>query len=261
MHAGNDLPELPGRIPVQLPCKCCSGEARYFGAVDFNRSCESLTREPLPPAGIAVGYHRCVACGFIFTAAFDHFSHADFARYIYNAQYVLVDPEYETIRPERVARQFASVFPDARAARILDYGAGNGHFASMLRSLGYENVTAYDPFVEQFAQRPSGTFDCITCNEVVEHVPSPRAVFNDLASFMADEAMVLFSTVYQPPELAQRGIDWWYIAPRNGHVSIYTPAAVAAAVRPRPLRLGSFDNVMHVLINKVPAFARRAISG
>jgi 2-polyprenyl-6-hydroxyphenyl methylase/3-demethylubiquinone-9 3-methyltransferase len=253
-----DLPTLPGTVLLEIRCKCCGGAARYFGSADFNDHCLRHQQHVLPRANVPVPYHRCATCGFLFTAAFDRFTPDDFRRYIYNEQYILADPEYAEARPRRSAEFVARILPAAKGLRILDYGGGNGVHAQTLRTLGFANIEVYDPFVEQFSRRPQGQFDLVTCSEVVEHSPDPRGVLGELCDLIHDDGMIFFTTLLQPPDIHQLGTSWWYLAPRNGHVSLFTTDALIAALRPRQMRMGSFDAGGHVLLKKPhpPPFAR-----
>src|ERR1700757_2877271 len=89
--------------PGAIPCKICSMEAPLYGTVDFNKSCVEVTGKSLPPTGVPIPYRRSPRCGFLFTTAFDHWDTAQFKQFIYNDEYVEVDPEYEEIRPRRNA--------------------------------------------------------------------------------------------------------------------------------------------------------------
>jgi hypothetical protein len=117
----------------RLTCKSCGGDALVYGAVEFNRTCEDREAPVFPPTGVDIPYHRCSACGFIFTIAFDHFGAAEFGQYIYNDAYPLADPDFAERRPtsnaELLRRNFGEV---AGQLRVLDYGGGNGLLARRL---------------------------------------------------------------------------------------------------------------------------------
>ena len=83
----------------ETPCKCCGAAASLYGLLDFNKNCEIYRNNALDIAGVPIYYHRCPECRFIFTTALDHFSKADFERYVYNEQYPLIDPDYKEARP------------------------------------------------------------------------------------------------------------------------------------------------------------------
>jgi SAM-dependent methyltransferase len=103
---------------------------------------------------------------------------------------------------------------------ILDYGGGNGVLARVLTKAGFRAAT-YDPFTIFFA-RPQGRFDLITCFEVLEHSPFPDRTVSDMSRLLADEGIILCSTLTQPSNFDQLGLGWWYAGPRNGHVSLYS---------------------------------------
>lgn len=256
---------MPLSPPIAEPtavCKICGQTARLEGVVDFNKNCEQFEkRYPLPLSGIPVYYHRCPACGFLFTTAFDHFTNDDFKKWIYNDQYALVDPEYEIVRPHRLADSFIKLMAQGKSARILDYGAGNGKFAARLRGAGFENIICYDPFVPQFSKRPEGLFDCIFCFEVMEHSTDPRKTLTDILTMLKQPGIVVFSTLYAKPEDVSPLVHWWYVAPRNGHVSIHSERSMQVLAQSLGYMTGSFNQAVHVLVKEVPEFARPWLGG
>lgn len=242
--------------PPQLPCKCCGAAANLFGVVDFNRSCEDISRAPVPLAGIPIYYHRCSRCGFLFTTAFDDYSDEDFRREIYNQEYERFDPEYRELRPRREGEAVAKVFAAMKDLSVLDYGGGAGVLAQTVREHGFSCVESYDPFVPAFASRPNRKFDVIISIEVLEHSPRPRQTFEDMISLLSDPGLILISTLFQPDDIRKLGSSWWYMAPRNGHVSLYTADSVRVLVSQHGLIVGSQpDRSHHVLLRNNPWFA------
>jgi SAM-dependent methyltransferase len=240
--------------PRPEKCKVCQGPSLLFGVVDFHKSCEEARGRRLALSGCPVYYRRCERCGFVYTGAFDEWGLEDFRRCIYNADYVLVDPDYEEARPEANARLVAESFVGQRAAmQILDYGGGAGLLAERLRAKGFEAAT-YDPF-SQFDAMPAERFDLITCFEVMEHVPQPKAAVASMVGLLKEEGAILFSTLVQPAEFEKVGLNWWYAAPRNGHVSLYSRAALAHLFKPHGMKVGSFSAALHIAYAQVPAFA------
>src|SRR6516162_8553610 len=142
---------------ASITCKICGHPAPFFDVVDFNK-CAGFYA--FGPAGVPVHYHRCHECGFLFTPFFDDWTESDFRRFIYNADYILVDPEYEAARPVMVAEHLSQFLEGQRDARILDYGAGTGRFAERMSELGFRHVESYDPF--SMPHKPSGRFDIVT---------------------------------------------------------------------------------------------------
>ncbi len=243
-------------VPAQVPCKCCGANSSIFGVVDFNKNCEARRQSPLPLSGIPIFYHRCTRCGLIFTVAFDGFTDQQFLDVIYNEQYALVDPEYAEFRPRGNAEFIKSQLSRDKSISILDYGGGNGRLASLLRADGFSKVETYDPFVQEFSARPAQRYDCIVCFEVMEHSNRPRQTFTEVDSLLKHDGLLLFSTLLQPPDINASGVAWWYIAPRNGHVTLYTEMALASLLHPLGLQLGSFNPNLHLAFRKLPAFAQ-----
>ena len=237
-------------------CKICGGEARLFGVVDFAKSCEELRGKWLPLSGIPVYYRRCQICGFLFTDAFDTWSEADFMANIYNAEYIEVDPEYKEVRPNNNASLVQQFF-GARMTelRVLDYGGGSGELCAKLRAAGFSDAQTFDPFVVDFARRPAGTFDLITCFEALEHMPDPMAGIASILSSMKETGLVLFSTLLQDSEFERLGVNWWYVGPRNGHISVFSRGALVSAWQHYGCKTMSFNNNLHVAFRTLPKFA------
>lgn len=248
--------ELKAVCAEQAACKCCGTTAFLYGVVDFHKNCEILRRKVLDVSGVPIYYHRCPACRFLFTTAFDHFTTDDFLRYVYNEEYALVDPDYRQGRAIGNAALLAGMFPDARPRGVLDYGGGNGSLAERLRTAGFPGVQTYDPFVPGYSDRPDGRFDCVVSFEVVEHSTDPKRTFADMGEFLADPGLIVFSTLLQPPDIDRHGLNWWYAGPRNGHVSLFSRESLRAIVEPLGFGFGSFNDNLHVLFRAVPAFAK-----
>jgi SAM-dependent methyltransferase len=246
---------LTPRASPSATCKCCNKTADLFGVVDFHRNCEDRRQHPLKLSGIPIYYHRCPNCGFLFTIAFDNFTPQDFSTHIYNDQYILVDPDYAAIRPRQNAQGVHAMFGRFPELRILDYGAGSGQTAQSLRELGFKNVLNYDPFNSTYASPPAGTFDLIICFEVMEHTPQPRQTVTEILRFLQDPGLVLFSTLFQPTNISELGTNWWYIAPRNGHVSLFTAPAMAILLAEQNYKLTSFNDVIHLMHRALPPWA------
>jgi 2-polyprenyl-6-hydroxyphenyl methylase/3-demethylubiquinone-9 3-methyltransferase len=252
------------RRPVAgaIPCKVCAGSARPFGATDFNRSCEAMRGLRLPDSGVAIAYRRCDACGLLFTEAFDDWTHDDFLTHVYNDGYPQVDPDSAARRPAQNAAWFSRTFV-AVADRLdmLDYGGGGGRFAADMRAAGYRCET-YDPLVAEFASRPQRRFDFITAFETLEHLPDPVAGAADIAALLAPDGVAFVSTLAQPADFERLGMGWWYIGPRNGHVTLYSRPALAALWARVGLRVASFNDNLHMVFRQAPPeYVREALTG
>lgn len=247
--------ELQAVCPRELPCKCCGAAARIYGVVDFNKNCSMHRGVLLPMSGMPVYYHRCGACGFIFTAAFDAWAQEDFAAHIYNDDYRQVDPDYEVVRPRSTAQNISRLFEAMRPQRLLDYGGGSGAMAEALRAEGFPHVDTYDPFVPRHATRPTMKYDCITSFEVAEHSTDPKRTFADMVGLLDDPGLIVFSTLVQPADIQRQGLNWWYAGPRNGHVSLYAQESLQRLIQGLGYTFGSFNDNVHLMFRNLPAFA------
>jgi 2-polyprenyl-6-hydroxyphenyl methylase/3-demethylubiquinone-9 3-methyltransferase len=208
------------------PCKICGKASPVYGSVDFNKCCEEVRGLYLEKAGVQIAYRRCPSCQFLFSNCFDDWSPAEFSEHIYNDGYAAIDPDYLSFRPLSNARGVGQLLaPHKATLSLLDYGGGNGQFTAFLRARGFRAAT-YDPLVPAHAERPVARFDVITCFETLEHTPDPRGSAADLASFLSPGGAVIFSTLTQPEDFDQVGLGWWYVGPRNGHISIHSETSV-----------------------------------
>jgi 2-polyprenyl-6-hydroxyphenyl methylase/3-demethylubiquinone-9 3-methyltransferase len=242
-----------------LPCKICGGAARVLGGHDFNRSCEEVRGKFLPSAGLLVVYRRCGDCGFLFTDAFDDWSPEDFAQAIYNDGYSAVDPDYDTVRPQANAQMILKTFANlAGRLAALDYGGGNGVLAGELRKAGFTVAETYDPFTPAHSVRPERRYNLVTCFEAMEHMPDPVTGAADIASFLDDDGVIVFSTVTQPDVFDVVGMRWWYIGPRNGHISLHTRESLRRMWAKIGLTAFSLSASLHVAYRKPPSFVQFA---
>ena len=148
------LPQLSSTKRQTVSCKICGSDAYFFDVVDFNKSCSQSDIYPFEVSGIPVWYFRCRICGFLFTQFFDDWTPQDFARFVYNKDYIKVDGDYAGARPERCAAAVARRLVRFPYLRILDFGSGSGLLANHLRSHGFAHVSSYDPFSSP--SRPEG---------------------------------------------------------------------------------------------------------
>ena len=115
-------------------------------------------------------------------------------------------------------------------------------------------ATTYDPLTA-FASHPQGRFDLITCFEVMEHLPFPDRTVTDIGRLLADEGILLFSTLTQPANFDELGLRWWYVGPRNGHVSLYSRCSLTILFEKNGMGLISISDLVHMAFRKLPAFA------
>jgi hypothetical protein len=205
-------------------CKVCGGEALPFDIVDFNKSCDHVLY-PLGLSAIPVMYRQCSQCQFIFTGFFDSFTNEQWRRYVYNDEYIRVDPEYRDQRPRAHARELISFLMGRKSKIIgLDYGGGNGLTAALLRQNGW-TFDSYDPF-GQTDMSPDllGRYNFCSAMQVFEHTPDPAGTLRAiLEKASPGQLMILIGTgTHDGIVSKETRLSWWYAAPRNGHVSLYS---------------------------------------
>jgi SAM-dependent methyltransferase len=205
-------------------CKICGAAAALHGVTDFNKSCEASKGVHFPLSGVPVWYHRCPNCQFLFSVQFDHWTPAMFRQYIYNESYALVDPDVGGARAERDSVPLIAFARQVNAGRILDYGGGEGGLARILTEHGFA-ATSWDPMHAEPAAPSETDFDLVTAYEVLEHTPTPARTCREALSFVRPGGLFLFSTLTLDA-LPPQSCDHWYIAPRNGHISIHSAASL-----------------------------------
>lgn len=239
-------------------CGVCGANAPLHDVLDFNTSCsEQKGGVKLPRSGKAIYYARCVECGFTFAPELCNWTLEQFAHLIYNEDYVAVDPEFLDIRPRVNAAELLRMIPDAPATmRHLDFGGGSGLMSTLLFDAGWDS-RSYDPFYDRGLEpRSLGTFDLITAFEVFEHVPDVGVLADDLSSLLAPQGVLLFTTLLSDGNLSQgTRITWWYAAPRNGHISLFTREALSRVASRMEMRFGSFTDAFHAYWRGRPSWA------
>lgn len=91
-----------------------------------------------------------------------------------------------------------------------------------MRRLGYGAIQTYDGFHPDHRERPDRTFNLVTCFETIEHMLDPVGGARDIASFLSEDGLLILSTLVQPEDVLKERMGWWYVGPRNGHITIFT---------------------------------------
>jgi methionine biosynthesis protein MetW len=98
------------------------------------------------------------------------------------------------------------------ARRVLDIGCANGRFLALIKerqgaetwgieinpeaagqAAGRVDRVIRGDVDSAFAQLPDGYFDCVVCNDVLEHLPDPSRVLRELASRLSAEGVIVAS--------------------------------------------------------------------
>jgi hypothetical protein len=243
-----------------LPCPVCGTATDLLDVVDFNKTCHELHGQFFALSGIPIYYTGCDVCGFVFAPEIWAWEPEAFADLIYNEEYALLDPDYAEVRPDRSAQNVLNLFPKMSGVH-LDYGGGNGRMSERLREAGWRSQS-WDPFLDGPDTRPEGAFDLVTAFEVFEHVTSVERLMQDLDALTHESSVVLFSTQVSDGRL-RRGerLSWWYAAPRNGHISLYSRESLKQLGARYGFNFGSFDDNYHLYCrNAAPPWAWHLIN-
>lgn len=230
-----------------LRCKICQSATTVLGVCDFNKTCEEEKKKKIFPfIGVPIYYHQCTNCQFIFTVDLDSWIIDDYLDNIYNNEYIKADPSYTNERPEFCYRWFSPMLNNDRSISILDYGAGNNRFREILHKQGYQ-AESWDPmWKKEITFDADKKFDVITAFEVFEHTPTPWETMKQVIDFLNPEhGSIVFSTLINDI-IGQEGSNYWYLAPRNGHVCMHSSKSLAYMFDKLGMELQSFSPSQHI---------------
>jgi 2-polyprenyl-3-methyl-5-hydroxy-6-metoxy-1,4-benzoquinol methylase len=101
-----------------------------------------------------------------------------------------------------------------------------------------------------------GKFDLVTAYEVFEHVPDVKQLATDLSTLVNPDGIVMFSTLLSDGNISLgQPLSWWYAAPRNGHISLFSARSLAALGASKGFAVGTFSSDLHAFWKKVPPWA------
>ena len=141
------------------------------------------------------------------------------------------------ILSEAMARKGADVLGIDLASKSLKVAQLHALEAAVAK-LRYREVSAEDLAIES-----PGTFDVVTCMEMLEHVPAPSSVVNACAALVKPGGWVFFSTLNRKPKAylhAILGAEYLLqMLPRGTHddQKFITPAELARMCRQAGLEL------------------------
>jgi len=217
---------------VTPPCKICGAATTYAGELDANKCCLDRTgARLLPVSDVKIPYLVCTDCGLIFTNFMDQWTAEDFRRHIYNDDYARINPPVpgrmdvpvrETFSYQ-AGQRIAACFDGAQTRiRMLDFGAGGdpGPTGQALIDAGFA-LWSFDPYRGAGAE-PDGRFEVIIAIEVLEHCHDFRFVADFMTRYLADDGVIWIQTVPHPRPAPEHILTSWYIAPRDGHISVHT---------------------------------------
>lgn len=241
-------------------CKVCGSATNVFDLVDFNKTGHSR-KYPLGISGVPVTYHRCVSCEFIFTDFFDLFTDDQWTEYVYNSQYYSdVDPDYADVRPRQIAEAVCAFLAGSKLPTVgLDYGGGNGRTVELLRDAGLV-FDCWDPY-GQTDMTPGriGKYNFCTSIEVFEHTPDPAGSLGSLIEKCTSDKLIVMvgTSVHDGSVSDETRLNWWYAAPRNGHISLHSRKSLRTLASRFDLTYVSLSKGMHLMVRGYPAHEMR----
>lgn len=243
-------------------CPVCGEHAEAYDVVDFNKNCVEERGVILPLAQVPIYYFLCGGCGFLFAPAFSSWSREDFSNNIYNEDYIKFDPDFDGHRSSTNGVGLLKMFPANPAIRHLDYGGGSGHLTRMLVEGGWDS-RSYDPYASHGDRlEPGEKYNLITSFEVFEHVVDPVALVQELHDILDDEGILMFSTLLSDGFIQRpQRINWWYVSPRNGHISIYSERSLRHLAQRFGFRYKNPLAGLHFFWKRLPGWAEHLRRG
>lgn len=243
--------------PPAPECPVCGGASPLFDVVDFNKSCEEEKGRHLPLAGLPIYYARCSGCRFCFAPELAGWDEARTKRLIYNDDYLLVDPDFAHIRPAANAASLQRAFRSLRRHILhLDYGGGEGALSRILQADRWHSNSLDPYFCGHSAHAGLPKANLLTAFEVFEHHPRPRDLVAELDGLLAEDGLLLFSTLVSDGRIRPgERLGWWYAAPRNGHVSLYSRRSLAVLAQRHGFVFSSLSDGYHLFHRQLPAWA------
>ena len=118
-------------------------------------------------------------------------------------------------------------------------------------SVNYQHIS-----VEELAEQNPSTFDCVTCMEMLEHVPDPVSIINACATLVKPDGYVFLSTLNRNPKsylLSIVGAEYILgMLPKGTHdyASFIKPSELALWARQAGLELVDSHGIEYNPINK-----------
>ncbi|GAB7066156.1 hypothetical protein JCM12141A_04450 [Mycolicibacterium hodleri] len=197
-------------------------------------------------------YFRCNECEFIFTDFCDGFTDHQWSEFIYNRDYyATVDPDYAEIRPRDSAQWVATFLAGKTGTTIgLDYGGGNGRMAKYLRDTGW-SYDCWDPFGQtDVSSENQGKYNFCSSIEVFEHTPNPLGSLQSLLEKCTPNDLIVMigTSIHDGVVSDEKRLNWWYAAPRNGHISLYSRKSLQVLAAEFGLTYVSMSRGRHLLV-------------
>jgi len=210
-------------------CPVCGTYGEEYFTVPFDKTFKPASPEMTLQGGDCA-YYICPHCEMIYAPMFEKWTPSDYKQRIYNAEFDLcVDKEHaDGSRDQKMFEMFKDAIR-SNQARVLDYGGGHGKLAQMIHDKLGLWADCYDPFYGDDAFKHHSKYTLITCFEVMEHVYNPHPVFANFNRWLVEDGVIIMSTQTWDNNRSVFGkmpTQWENIAPRNGHVCMYSTKAL-----------------------------------
>ncbi|MGA2886636.1 MAG: class I SAM-dependent methyltransferase [Terracidiphilus sp.] len=249
------------RLSPVARCKVCGGEAHPFDILDFNKSCD-CTLYPNGMSATPVIYRLCSECQFIFTDFYDTFTDEQWRSCVYNEEYLRIDPDYAEVRPRAHAREIIALLVGRKNNIIgLDYGGGNGMTTALLREQGW-SFDSYDPFGHSdMSPDRIGRYNFCSAMQVFEHTPDPVGTLRAIIEKSSPgRLMILIGTGTHDGIVSKKTrLSWWYAAPRNGHISLYSRKSLQILCASFGLNCSSMSSGTFLLTRGIGEWSARTL--
>lgn len=167
-------------------------------------------------------FYRCDFCDLVFVDRGQLVTQADEKK-----RYQLHDnstrsPGYEKFLLRLVAAVDKHV---DKAARGLDFGEGPyPMLRELLKENGYLNVLGFDPLFNNQDLGTLGSFQFITCCEVIEHMNKPAQQIEALVKLLNTEGLLVIST-----GITEKGIKFenWHYLNDETHINLFSDKTFA----------------------------------
>ena len=222
-----------------MTCPICGGTEKHLGDIPFDRNLFNVPIVYTTP----MAYYICDVCEYISCPEMLAWSSTKFSTDIYNEDYIKYDPDYLGPRAASVASSLLNSIHPLKTQKLnhLDYGSGCGRLSEILEANNIKS-TSYDPYSD--TKVISGKFNFITAVEVFEHSSNIRATLSDIKSKLSSDGVVLFTTLLGNKNTS---IEWDYLLPRNGHISILSEKSIKFLAKEVGLFFSSINYNYHIL--------------
>jgi 2-polyprenyl-3-methyl-5-hydroxy-6-metoxy-1,4-benzoquinol methylase len=234
-------------------CPICNNTAfkPFLKAKDYFLTMEGFTIQ------------QCLSCKFLFTNPRPE--KEEIGKYYRSESYIshsdstkgLINKIYQTIRSKTLNEKASWIYNHKKQGRVLDIGAGTGHFLNAMARKGY-SVTGMEP--EESARKiAKAQFDLILYNElesipdegdrydvitlwhVLEHVHELDATLKRIRSLVSDAGILVVAVPNPESYDAQKYGKYWaaYDLPR--HLYHFTRETITKTLKPYGFELsGSY---------------------